>query len=184
MAFTLATSAKGGSRAGLATALGVGAGALVWAAVTAAGLAALLAASAHALTVIRLAGGAYLIYLAYRTFRHRGAELEAAGARRMSAAFRSGALTNLLNPKVGLFYLAFLPGFTEPSAGPVWLQIFVLGAIFSLSGAGVLAIVALIAGRVRGRLAQSRSLRVRLNTLSAGVFGSLGAYLILSKNNV
>ena len=146
MAFTLATSAKSGPRAGLAAAAGVGTGAFVWAVLTAAGLAALLAASEHALTAIRIAGGAYLLYLAVKTYRQRHEAHDAKGAAGFAKAFRAGALTNLLNPKVGLFYLAFLPSFADPAAGPVWLQILALGTVFSVSGALVLAAVAFAAG--------------------------------------
>src|SRR5262249_22006908 len=109
MAFTLASATRGGAKAGLAAALGVGLGSLVWAALTAAGLAALLAASEHAFTIIRILGGGYLIYLAVRTFLAQGDLQEAAGVSSVAAAFRSGALTNIFNPKVGLFFLAFLP---------------------------------------------------------------------------
>ncbi len=145
MAFTLATAAKSGTRAGLAAAAGVVTGSLVWAALTAVGLAALLAASEHALTAIRMIGGAYLIYLAVKTYLHRHDVPEMTGAVNFGRAFRSGALTNMLNPKVGLFFLAFLPSFVDPAAGPVGPQIFILGAVFSFSGGLILALVAMAA---------------------------------------
>lgn len=178
MAFTLATSAKGGVRTGVAAALGVGAGSLVWAILTAAGLAALLAASQHALTVVRIAGGVYLIYLAVQTWRTRHEWRKAKGAENISAAFRAGALTNLLNPKVGLFYLAFLPAFTNAALSPAWLQILLLGTIFSIGGACVLMIVAFLAGSARDALARSPGVRSTMNTVSASVFGLLGLHLI------
>jgi threonine/homoserine/homoserine lactone efflux protein len=181
MAFTLATSAKGGVRAGVAAALGVGAGSVGWAILTAAGLAALLAASEHALTVIRIGGGAYLLFLAFRTFKDRREMPSSSGSGGMAQAFRSGALTNLFNPKVGLFYLAFLPGFTDAGAGPVWVQILFLGAVFSFSGACVLTAVALAAGSARDKLMKSERIRIGLNTMAATVFGGLGLFLLLSR---
>lgn len=181
MAFTLATSAKGGARAGIAAAAGVGAGSLVWAGLTAAGLAALLAASQHALTVIRIAGGAYLIYLAVRTWRTRHEAISTKGADNAVAAFRSGVLTNLLNPKVGLFYLAFLPAFTNAEIGPVWMQVLILGGVFSLGGTGVLIVVAILAGSARDALARSPSVRATMSKISAGVFGALGLHLVFSR---
>lgn len=183
MAFTLATSARAGVRAGLAAAAGVGAGSLGWAGLTAAGLAALLAASEHALTVIRIGGGAYLILLAVQTFRHRRAMLQSQGGTNVWQAFRAGALTNLFNPKVGLFYLAFLPTFTSAEAGPIWLQILTLGAIFSFTGMLVLALVAVVAGSARAILAQSEKVRVTLNMIAATVFGGLGLHLLLARTD-
>lgn len=183
MAFTLATSARAGVRAGLAAAVGVGAGSLGWAVLTAAGLAALLAASEHALTIIRIGGGAYLIFLAVQTFRHRRAMPQSRGGTSVWQAFRSGALTNLFNPKVGLFYLAFLPTFTNVAAGPVWLQILTLGAIFSFTGALVLALVAVVAGSARTVLAQSERVRVTMNLIAATVFGALGLHLLLARTD-
>lgn len=183
MAFTLASTARGGTRAGIAAALGVGSGSLGWAAATAAGLAALLAASEHALTVIRIAGGAYLLYLAVRTLMEKDAPPEADGRSGVVAAFRAGALTNLFNPKVGLFFLAFLPGFADPEGGGVAMQTFVLGAVFSVTGTCVLVLVAFAAGAVRGRLAQSGRVRGALKAFTASVFGGLGIYLLLSRQH-
>ena len=180
MAFTLATSAKSGTRSGLAAAAGVVTGSLVWAALTAVGLAALLAASEHALTVIRMAGGAYLVYLGVKTYLHRHNAPEVTGAVNFGRAFRSGALTNMLNPKVGLFFLAFLPSFVDPAAGPVGPQIFILGVLFSFSGGLVLALAAMAAGRMRESLVNSAHLRAGLNTASASIFGGLGLYLVFS----
>lgn len=182
MAFTLASATRGGTRAGLAVAAGVGTGSVGWAVLTAGGLAALLAASSHAFAVIKLLGGAYLLYLALRTFRSRREFRQASGAAGLAAAFRAGALTNLFNPKVGLFYLAFLPSFTNPETGPLWMQILVLGMIFSVSGASVLALVALAAGSLRERLARSERLRSGLNSAAATAFAALGLRLLLVRD--
>ncbi len=182
MAFTLASSIKGGVRSGVAAAFGIGCGALVWAVATAAGLAALLSTSHHILTIIRIAGGCYLVYLAVQTYRHRRESVDANGARDALAAFRAGFATNLLNPKVGLFYIAFLPVFTNAAMGPVWAQVLFLGAIFSVSGALVLIGVAAVAGRLRDQMASSVALRARIRTASALAFGGLGLHLIFARN--
>ena len=181
MAFTLATSARGGVRAGLAAAFGVAVGSLGWAVLTAGGLAALLAASEHALTVIRTIGGVYLLFLAYKTFRERKVFKEAQGRTNIWRAFRAGAMTNLFNPKVGLFYLAFLPGFTSDAIGPIWIQILVLGAVFSVTGGLVLAATAVAAGSARSLLLQSEKFRVGLNTTAAAVFAGLGLHLVFAR---
>ena len=181
MAFTLATSARGGVRSGLAAASGVGLGSLVWSALTAAGLAAVLAASEHALAVIRIVGGAYLLYLAWTAFRRRRDMPTAEGGAAIVKAFRAGALTNLFNPKVGLFFLAFLPAFVDPASGAGWLRIFLLGALFSFTGFCVLAVVAVCAGAVRARLETSVAMRSGLNAGAAAVFAALGLYLLFAR---
>ena len=154
-------------------------GGAIWTVLAAAGLAALLATAEHALTVIRYAGALYLLYLAWKTLRHLDAPLESRGARSSWRAFRRGLVTNLLNPKIGLFFLAFLPQFTNAELSPVWLQMLVLGGIFFSIGTGVLIIVALAAGQAQAWLAGSRTARRALNGLSATAFGGLGLRLIL-----
>ncbi len=183
VAFTLATSARSGARAGFAAAAGIGAGSLVWSALAAGGLAALLSTSEHALTVIRIAGGLYLIYLAMRALTKLDAPVDGKGAAGAMAAFRSGMATNLLNPKVGIFFLAFLPAFVSAEIGAVWLQTLMLGAIFSFTGFCVLAVVALAAGTLRERLARSRRMRIALNTVAATAFGALGLRLLLGSEH-
>src|SRR5215471_13469413 len=123
----LRNSARGGRRAGLATAAGTVTGLLVWAAAAALGLAALLRASQIGYLVVRWAGAAYLVFLGsqliWRSRRSRGAEeqpgpVRAAASRRRLAGFLTGAGTNLLNPKVGIFFISFLPVFI-PRDAPV-----------------------------------------------------------------
>jgi threonine/homoserine/homoserine lactone efflux protein len=178
MAFTLASTARGGARNGVAAALGVGAGSLLWAAATASGLAAMLAAYEHAMTFVRIIGGFYLLYLAVKTITESAQSHQPDGTRGLAKSFRTGVTTNLFNPKVGLFFLAFLPGFANTGSGEVALQIFVLGAIFSITGAIVLVMVAMAAGLARARVAGSDRVRRALKGLSAAMFGGLGLYLL------
>lgn len=184
MAFTLATTAQRGWRAGVAAALGIGAGSFMWAGFTAAGLAALAAMSPVVLSILRIVGGAYLLFLAYKTLRTKRLDYNAAqGAEGFGAsadAFRAGVLTNLLNPKVGLFYLAFLPGFTAPAAGPIWSQTLMLGAIFSLSGALVLIATAAVTAMARTHFARGGDCRAPWKALAAAVYAGLGFYLLAS----
>ncbi|MAK63972.1 MAG: threonine transporter RhtB [Maricaulis sp.] len=182
MAFTLATAAARGPKAGLGAVGGIITGGLIWTLAAAAGLAALVATSDHALTVIRYAGGAYLIWLAIRTLRALDAPLKAEAARDAWQGFRQGLMTNLLNPKIGLFFLALLPQFTNPEIGPVWLQMLTLGFIFFMMGTVILTIVALAAGAARDRLVRSAASRRALNGLAATAFGGLGLRLLFSGN--
>jgi threonine/homoserine/homoserine lactone efflux protein len=182
MAFTLATAASRGPRAGLGAVAGICTGGLVWTVAAAAGLAALIAASEHALTVVRLAGAAYLIWLGWKTLRSLDAPLEAEGAGSAGRAFRQGLLTNLLNPKIGLFFLALLPQFTNAELGPIWLQMLSLGLVFFTIGGFVLVAIVFAAGAARDRLTSSRATRRLLNGIAATAFGGLGLRLIFSGN--
>jgi threonine/homoserine/homoserine lactone efflux protein len=111
-----------GRRAGMACAAGIAAGVFAWAIVTALGIAGLLAASAVAYTIVKLAGAAYLVLLGIRALlaaRRGGYEEPAVSGRRATgalASFRQGLVTNLLNPKVAVFFTALLPQFLPPSA--------------------------------------------------------------------
>lgn len=184
MVFTMATAATQGWRGGLAAAAGIITGGLFWVGATAMGLAALLSTSKHALTVIRWIGGAYLVFLAIQTVRHIDATPRADAAKRLSSAYRRGLMTNLLNPKIGLFFIAFLPQFTNPSVGPVWLQIIILGLIFFTIGSCILLIIAFSAGAARDRLVRSKTWRRGLNAIAATAFGVLGLRLLLMRDAV
>jgi threonine/homoserine/homoserine lactone efflux protein len=148
MSFVLAQSAHRGAKAGLAAALGVGAGALFHMTLAAFGLAALFAALPLAFDIVRYAGAAYLVWIAFGMIRHpphlgRDEKQPASGA-----VFRQGMLTNMLNPKVAMFFIAFLPQFVVKSAGPAWAQILLLGIAFNISGTLVNCAVALGGGRL------------------------------------
>jgi threonine/homoserine/homoserine lactone efflux protein len=140
--FILGRSVTGGVRAGVAAALGICIGSIGHTLLAALGLSAILATSALAFTVVKLAGAAYLIYLGLRLLLTRtaqGAELPAtavAGVPR--TAFLQGILTNLLNPKVALFFLALLPQFIDPASEHKTLAFLALGATFITTGLGLL----------------------------------------------
>jgi threonine/homoserine/homoserine lactone efflux protein len=181
MAFTLATSAGAGRKAGMAAVGGIAAGSVVWAGAAAIGIAALVAASEYALRALQIAGGLYLIWMAIRTAHNADAMPGAKGSPSSAIAFVRGLTTSLLNPKVGVFYLAFLPVFTSPDAGPVWIQTLILASIFITTGSLVLFGVALGAGWARDRLVRSLTMRRTVNWLAAGVFGAIGLRLLLSR---
>lgn len=148
MTFVATSAARGGARVGLAAALGIAAGCLVHIAAAVVGLSALIAASVEAFAVLKWLGAAYLLYMAWGLFRSpASAEATASSALTAAQAFRSATLVNVLNPKVGLFFLAFLPQFIDAGSGDAGFAILWLGLWFNLSGTVVNAVVALAAAR-------------------------------------
>lgn len=174
MMFISASGVAGGSRAGIAAALGVSIGSLFHTVLAVVGVAALIRAYPLAYDALRYVGAAYLAYLAVITWRAGPPDPNISGARSAWRAFRRGALTNILNPKVSVFVLAFLPQFTDVHAGPVWLQIAVLGALFSFASIPFNIGYGALAGFLGERL---RRLGGLMNKISAIVLGGLAARL-------
>jgi threonine/homoserine/homoserine lactone efflux protein len=172
-----------GRRAGVTSMLGVQVGGLVHVVGAAIGVSALIASSAAAFTVVKYAGAAYLVYLGIRRLLSAGktvAEPEPDDRATMTRLFWQGVVVNVLNPKTALFFLALLPQFVDPDAGPVAPQMLVLGTL--LVGLGVLsdgtyAVVAAGAGR---KLRDAASSRRTLDRLSGGVFIGLGLVAALA----
>lgn len=172
--FATASGMAGGPRVGMAAGAGVGLGGFWHVGLAALGVAALLAANPAAMTGLRWFGAAYLLYLAYTSWTAKPAQTTT-GAPSLSRAFWRGFVTNALNPKVALFVLAFLPQFTDPSRGPVWQQILILGAVFTLTGMCITAGY----GALAGYAGQALSARMGImNKLAAGVFGLLALRMI------
>ncbi len=177
MMFTIASGVAGGPRAGLAAAVGIALGVMVHVTLAAAGLAVLIAANPALLDLIRYAGAAYLAYLAWQAWTDRGHLSKAEGRRDIWRAFRRGFLTNILNPKVALFILAFLPQFIDPAAGPAWHQIVILGFILGLGGILTDGTYGVLAGVMAERVRRSAGV---MNKVSAVIFGGLAARIALN----
>src|SRR3954454_15545240 len=129
--YVLARALGGGRAAGLRSCYGTGVGGLVHIAAAAAGISAVIAASATAFTAVKYLGAAYLIWLGVSALRRRGDApgVEDSPSRGADGAFRQGVLTEALNPKTALFFLTFLPQFCQPENGTVAVQILVLGTV-------------------------------------------------------
>lgn len=194
-AWILAQAASGGTRNGIVAGFGLETATLAHAVAASAGLSALLAASAIAFETVKYAGAAYLLWLGLRAWRSArrdaertpGGEAPAAPATRAAFARPSPRLrttylrsfvTGLLNPKVALFFLAFLPQFVHPERGLVWLQFLVLGALLSLLGFAGDCLLSLLAGRLAGRRPDPRIARLRQRATGA-LFMGLGVRLAL-----
>ena len=184
MTYVIARSVGQGRRAGIVSALGIAAGCLVHIAAAAAGVAVVLRAWPQGYAVIRLIGAAYLIYLGVGLWRRARAAggLTSIAPDTDLAIFRQGVVTNGLNPKVGLFFLAFLPQFVDPARGPVALQILALGLIFNTSGTIVNAGVAWLAGSLRARI-ESGAGRTWFQRASGAVLIGLGVRLALARSS-
>jgi len=184
MLFVAGSSVAQGRRAGVMAALGVGAGCVVHMVLAAVGLSALLAASALAFEVVKWIGAAYLVWIGIGMLRRSGSTTAVrpldGNARRV---FWQGALTNALNPKVALFFLAFLPQFITPDAPGQPLAFLALGALFNVGGTAVNIVVALLAGWMRGALshsAQGSGAGAWLRRAAGALFIGLGVKLALS----
>src|SRR6266568_2241209 len=154
MLYVIARSVGQGRKAGVVSALGIGAGTLVHMFAVALGLATLLRSVPVAYDMVKYIGAAYLLYLGVRMFLSKEStegqtRLRKEGHKRI---FAQGVVTNVLNPKVALFFLAFLPQFVDPQRGPVFWQVIFLGLMFDTSGTLVNTTVALLSGSVGNRL--------------------------------
>jgi threonine/homoserine/homoserine lactone efflux protein len=155
MLFVVGSSAARGRRDGVYAALGVGLGCMLHIALAALGLSALLAASATAFTLVKWVGAAYLVWTGIVLLRSAGQRIDASAAVPSTSmkVFWQGAATNALNPKVALFFLAFLPQFIAPGSEGQAVAFVMLGLLFNAGGAVVNIGVALLAGAARERWA-------------------------------
>ena len=181
--YVITRGAAQGAKAGIAAAAGLATGIVGHTALCVAGLSALLAASATAFTIIKWAGAAYLVWLGIRLWRDRGAlDLADDGERSaLGAVYRQTIVMNLLNPKVALFFLAFLPQFVSPGQGPVPVQLAVLGGVFLVVSFLVMSVAGLAGGALRRVLA--RDIRVAKWTRygAGGVMIALGVRLLFEE---
>jgi threonine/homoserine/homoserine lactone efflux protein len=172
-----------GRASGVIAALGVGAGIVVHTVAAALGLAGLLFAIPGAFTAIKLAGAVYLIYLGARILlaAHDTAPQARLTLGDWKSAFLQGALTNILNPKVALFFLAFLPQFVDPRAGALAWQFILLGLLFNVVGTAFNVLVALCASWVSRRLRGQYGKITILRKTEGGAFVLLGIYLAFAQ---
>ena len=183
MTYVIARSATQGRGSGIAASFGIAAGSVVHSLLAAFGVSALLAHSEAAFLTVKIAGCLYLLYLAWKALRAGAAVAIRRDLPKVPAGriFLEGALTNLLNPKVALFILAFLPQFVDPKRGSVAVQILILGAIFNIGGTTVNCIVAASTSAAAGMIKGSATMGRWLNRLSALVFVGLAVRMALTE---
>ena len=181
--FVLTQSTLHGARAGVMVVLGLCTGLLVHTAAVAAGLAALIQASAIAFTILKAMGAAYLLWLAWQAWRAAGTSaagtIRASGALSARQYFLRGIAMNLSNPKVSLFFLAFLPQFAYPARGALVPQLLLLGSVFIVATLLVFGAIALAAARLGKWLGSAPGAHTWLNRVAALIFVALAARLAL-----
>lgn len=172
-----------GRREAVLTAWGMCSGISVHTMAAALGVTALFQASPLAFRCVQIAGAGYLLVLAWKALRERrslGQDGDPTTRLPGAALFRRGFAMNVLNPKVGLFFLAFLPQFTDPGAGPVGLQMVGLGAVFMVQALILFTLIGVAAGRVGERLLANPLVAPVLRGVAAAVMGGLGLRLLLA----
>lgn len=180
--FVLTQSALRGPAAGLIVTIGLCTGLVVHTTAVALGVAAIFKASTLAFTVLKLVGAAYLLYLAWQAFRASTAGFSAEGQGEQRGLggwrlYRRGIIMNVTNPKVSIFFLAFLPQFADPARGSLALQMLLLGGVFIVATLIVFGGVALLAGSLGQRLMRSAKAQRLINRVAGTVFVALALKL-------
>lgn len=181
--FVLTQSALHGKIPGLCVTLGLCTGLLVHTSAVALGMAAVFKASAVAFNLIKILGAGYLIYLAWLSFRASATRLESRNPDGLTLPklYLRGIVMNVTNPKVSIFFLAFLPQFADPDRGALTLQMIALGGVFIVATVLVFGSVALLAGAIGQWLKRSPRVQVIMNRVAGVVFVSLALKLATSQ---
>jgi threonine/homoserine/homoserine lactone efflux protein len=181
--FVLTQSALRGKRAGLLVTSGLCTGLVVHTTAVAFGVAVIFQASAVAFTALKLFGAGYLLYLAWHAFRASAQTISSGNQNRLNHAklYRRGIIMNVTNPKVSIFFLAFLPQFADPARGSLNLQMMMLGGVFIISTVLVFGGIALLAGSIGQWLNRSPKIQVIMNRTAGMVFVGLALKLATVK---
>lgn len=177
--FTVTQGMTNGKKAGITTALGLSLGNIVHTLAAALGLSLIVKTSPAAFTVLKLAGAAYLFFLAYKSIKHRKEAINLeASSQPQNGLFLRGILMNILNPKVAIFYLTFLPQFVDYQSAYVPLQMIVLGLIFIGLTAIVFGLIGYFSGIFRDFFFRSPRAGVIMNILAGTIFIGLAVKLL------
>ncbi|MCK9274872.1 MAG: LysE family translocator [Syntrophales bacterium] len=177
--FVLTQSAMHGRKAGIIITLGLCTGLVFHTAAVTLGIAALLQASAIAFTFLKIAGACYLLYLAWQAFHSSAAEINFQKTHNLGSwqACRRGIIMNITNPKVSIFFMAYLPQFADPGRGSVAVQIMLLGLVFIAATLLVFGTISLLAGFAGNRLNRSKKVQRLINRIAGIVFAGLAIKL-------
>ncbi|MEH7226089.1 LysE family translocator [Bacillus sp. JJ1566] len=181
--FTLAQSIAKGKNAGFFTTLGLCTGLLVHITTATIGISAVIYNSAFAFTVVKYAGAAYLLWLAYKSFREKASHFNISSENNLDyiSLYKKGVIMNLLNPKVSLFFLAFFPQFINYGSGHVSFQMFVLGIIFLVQTLVIFSLISIFAGKVGYFLRKNPTLSKKINYIQGSLFTLIGLKIAFSQ---
>ena len=181
--FVLAQSAQNGRTAGLFVTLGLATGLVGHTVAVAFGLAAIVHSSAIAFSVLKYIGAAYLLYLAWQALRAAASTGQQNTVQALSSGnlYRRGIVMNLTNPKVSLFFMAFLPQFADPRHGSMMVQFFLLGAVFITATLLVFSAISFLAGGFGDKFRNSALAQKVVNRIAATVFIALAIKLAISE---
>ena len=184
IAFIIGQTVRGGRKAGFAALGGIWLGAFGHVIMAAAGLSAILATSATAFAVVKWAGAAYLLYLGIKALRSDGSGFISEGGAASPRAFpifKQGVIVALLNPKVAIFFLAFLPQFVVEGAGPVWAQLFLHGTLIIVVAAFIEPPLILAGDKLTNSLRNNPRFGLWLDRSLGAIFIGLGIRLALDE---
>jgi len=184
IAFILGQTVRGGRKTGFAAMAGIWTGAFGHVLMAAAGLSAILATSAVAFSVVKWVGAGYLIWLGIQALRSDGSGFIAEGIKssaKLMPIYRQGVVVALLNPKVAIFFLAFLPQFVTPDAGPVWAQLFLHGSLIIVVAAFIEPPLILAGERLTNKLRSSPKFGLWLDRSLGAILVALGLRLAMEQ---
>ena len=182
--YILTKTVANGKRVGIASSLGVCTGALFHVGAASFGLSAILVSSALAFSIVKYIGVGYLLYLAYHSFKSAGTSLSITSDEQPKEsawkAFKQGVLVDILNPKVAIFFMAFLPQFIREGHGAVPIQLLYLGLLVVAVAVVVEVSYVLLAAKLTQKLSTSKGVSVLLDRVVGTVFVALGIKLAVS----
>lgn len=181
--FVLTQSMVKGAKAGVIITLGLCSGLIFHTSAVALGVAVIFQTSLLAFNILKIVGAGYLLYLAYMAFKDASKTTLHVDQKPLSlwAMYRRGVFMNVTNPKVSIFFLAFLPQFTNPQNGSLTLQIFTLGAIFMVCALVVFSLIAFLSSKIGAWFAQTKNGERILNRIAGTVFTALALKLALTQ---
>ena len=181
--FVLTQSMAKGAKSGIFTTLGLCTGLIVHTTAVALGVAVIFQTSALAFNLLKYIGALYLLYLAYLSFKDSSSLHVKANKKEysLSTLYKRGIFMNVTNPKVSIFFLAFLPQFTDASKGNVTMQIFLLGFIFILCALFVFGSISILAGKIGNWFNKSKNANIILNKIAGTIFAALALKLAFTQ---
>ena len=184
--YILTKTISGGKKVGFASSLGVCTGALFHVGIASLGLSSILIASSLAFNIVKYIGVLYLLYLAYHSFRSSGARFDIKKNKKVKqsawSAYKQGVLVDILNPKVAIFFMAFLPQFIREGQGSIPFQFVYLGLFIIIVAIFIEGLYVLLASKITNKIRSNRKISLYLDRVVGIIFVSLGIRLAVSSN--